>query len=243
MSQDTDQPALFDLQQWEAELVRVRDQERFSGSIVERDQRMVAAVLAAVAAGVPRRNICDLARISSHTVQGIVERAEKSGSIAPFKQRILGSLRRGAETLASSLIEDVETGELPPQSKPVALGILLDKCMLLDGEATARVEVRHVDPDRVWDRIQRVKDALEVAPTDSESRETALIACVSSDPQAQATEQATSSGAQEADGAAAPAGDPEASGTAAEAGGGVADGAPPPRTSLVPEIRHNPKSA
>ena len=224
LRQDDGQPALFDLRAWEQEVLHVRDQERFSGRDTERDQRLVSAVLSAVSAGVPRQHICDLARISSHTVQGIVERAEKDGRIAPFKARISAALRRGAETIATSLIEDVEKGELPPSSKPVALGILLDKTLLLDGEATARLEVRHVDADGVWERIQRVRQSLEVPAmvpvSESESDGECGNAGVSCANGAAATAQATAAVAQGVELGPVEAAPIEATEARAEGGGG-----------------------
>lgn len=241
------QPALFDMHRWEQEVRAVRDQERFTGADVEKDARLVAAVLSAVSAGVPRRNICELARISSHTVQGIVERAEKDGRIAPFRTRIAAMVRRGAETIATSLIEDVEKGELPAASKPVALGILVDKSLLLDGEATARLEVRHVDPEGVWERIQRVRQSLEVGPatppTESESDGTTEIAAHSCDSAATATAQATGNGldGQAVDHEARPA--PAGPEGGDQGGGGVAGAAGPRDVERVSQTGHKAKDA
>ena len=139
----TEQPPLFDLAECESHLVRLagRDQERFSGTTIEKDRELVAAVLGAVVAGVPRDHIARLAGISTHTIAGIVDRAESGGEIAPWKQRMSRQLARATESLAASLVEAADNKTIPVGQQSVSLAILVDKKLILDGEATSRVEV------------------------------------------------------------------------------------------------------
>jgi len=153
------QPALFDLASCEQHLVELagRDQERFTGTTTEKDGELVQAVLAAVVQGVPRETIARLARISPSTIAALVERAEKSGQIGGWKERMSRILSRATETAAAALVDDIEKGKLPAAQKPVAIGILVDKKLLLDGEATSRVE--HVERVRPEDVLAKIKAA------------------------------------------------------------------------------------
>lgn len=153
-------PPLFDLATCERHLIELRapDAARFTGSTVEKDRERVEAVLAAVVAGVPREHIARLANISTHTIAGIVERAEKSGEIAGWKERMSRLLARATETMAANLVEAVEKKQIAPAALPVALGIATDKKLLLDGEATSRVEhVERVRPEDVLAGIKRLQ--------------------------------------------------------------------------------------
>lgn len=153
-------PPLFDLATCERHLVELagRDQERFSGSTTERDAELVSAVLDAVSAGVRYDQIARLARVSNHTVQGIVERAERSGRIAPYKERMSRQLGRITEALAGQMLDDVEAGKIAPRDKGLMTAMLVDKKLLLDGEATSRVEhVERVRPEDVLAGIKRIQ--------------------------------------------------------------------------------------
>lgn len=157
------QPALFDLAACERHLVAyAADRARFTGTTTEKDARLVDSVLAAVVAGVPKEHIAHLAGISPSTVQGIIERAEDAGKIGGWKQRMSRTLARATESCAAGLVEDIENGRLAPGQKPVAIGILVDKKLLLDGEATSRVEVvARVTPEQLLAEMKRATVAVE----------------------------------------------------------------------------------
>lgn len=153
-------PPLFDLSACELHLVELagRDQERFSGTTTEKDTELVAAVLDAVSAGVRYDQVARLARISKHTVQGIIERAERAGQIAPYKERMSRQLARITEALAGQMLDDVEAGKIAPRDKGLMTAVLLDKKLLVDGEATSRVEhVERVRPEDITALIKRAK--------------------------------------------------------------------------------------
>ena len=152
------QPALFDLEVCERHLLAIakRDQDRFTGTTIEKHAETVGAVLAAVAAGVPREHIAKLAGISTKTIAGIVERAEANGEIAGWKQRMSRLLGRAAESAAASLAEDLDSGKITPGQKTLTIAILTDKRLLLDGEATSRVEhVQRVTPEQLMEEMKR----------------------------------------------------------------------------------------
>ena len=67
-------------------------------------------------------------------------------------------LARATETMAANLVEAVEKKQIAPAALPVALGIATDKKLLLDGEATSRVEhVERVRPEDVLAGIKRLQ--------------------------------------------------------------------------------------
>jgi DNA-binding Lrp family transcriptional regulator len=129
----------------------------FSGVIVERDRELVDSVLAAFTAGIGKRRIARAFGLSPHTVRGIVQRAEASGRIAPYKQRMSARLAQAIELGVEQYIEALEEGKIAPGQIPVGVGILTDKKALLDGEATARVE--RTDGPSVQDVIERMRRA------------------------------------------------------------------------------------
>lgn len=162
----TKQPVLFDFAECEQHLVELAgaDRARFTGSTVAKDGELVDAVLAAVVQGVPRETIARLAKVSPSSIASIVERAEKSGEIGGWKERMSRILSRATETAAASLVDDIEKGNLPAGQKPIAIGILMDKKLLLDGEATSRVEhVQRVRPEDILEEIKRAK-IIEIEP-------------------------------------------------------------------------------
>ena len=153
------QPALFDFADVERHLVELAgpDRARFTGTTVAKDGELVDAVLAAVVQGVPRETIARLARISPTSIASIVDRAEKSGTIGGWKERMSRILARATETAAAGLVDDLEKGKLPAGQKPIAIGILVDKKLLLDGEATSRIEVERVRPEDILRRIKAAR--------------------------------------------------------------------------------------
>jgi hypothetical protein len=163
------QPALFDISECERHLVEIaaRDQSRFTGTTTEKNRELVDSVLAACAAGVPRVHVARLAGISNHTVAGIIERAERSGEIAPWKERMSRQLARATEGLAASLVEAAENKSIPAGQQPIALAVLVDKKLLLDGEATSRVE--HVERVRPEDVLAKIKAAQQVVEIEAEA--------------------------------------------------------------------------
>lgn len=155
----TEADTLFDLAECERHLVALAapDQKRFTGTTTEKDRQRVEAILAAVVAGVPAEHIARLANVSTHTVAGIVDRAERGGKIAGWKERMSRQLARATEGLAASLVEAAEKKTIAAGQQPVALGILIDKKLVLDGEATSRVEVVHrVEPSAILRELGRV---------------------------------------------------------------------------------------
>lgn len=159
------QPALFDVSECERHLVELAglDRARFTGTTTEKDRELVDAVLAACAAGVPRVHVARLAKVSNNTVAGIIERAERSGEIAPWKERMSRQLARATEGLAASLVEAAENKTIPAGQQPIALAVLVDKKLLLDGEATSRVEhVERVRPEDILAKIRQAQQVVEI---------------------------------------------------------------------------------
>jgi len=135
------------------------DQERFSGAIIEKQQELVSAVLADLVQGHSQRLIASKYSISRHTISGILSRAEASGKIAPYKQRLSAKLARAIEGGIEKYTEDLEAGKIQGAQIPVGIGILSDKKALIDGEATEVIEHRHTVNLETWRESLRIAAA------------------------------------------------------------------------------------
>jgi len=152
-------------------LLAVVDQRpEFSGERVERDVQLVDAVLGAFAGGVSQRRIAAAFKLSRNTVAALIRRAEDAGRIEPYKGRLSGKLARAIEAGLEQWTDAVEAGQLSAGQIPVAVGIFQDKKLLLDGEATSRVEHQErVNVEDVMERLRRLREVQPVISIDSES--------------------------------------------------------------------------
>lgn len=95
------------------------------------------------------------------TIAAVAEREKIA--IDTGKERILADLRLAQSVLAESIIEDVMEGDLKPEAKAIALGIITEKIELLSGGVTQRIETQTTPTDspRTWDdwmdRVKRVQ--------------------------------------------------------------------------------------
>lgn len=166
---DPDAPFLFS----EAELTECErylpavvdgrtDQDRFSGAIIEKQTRLVDAILADLAEGCSQRSIAEKFKVSRHTVSGILQRAEQSGKIAPFKQRVSAKLGQIAEEATEAYLEAIRERKIQPAQIPVGVGIMLDKKAALDGEASEIIEHRHtIDVDGWREKFKSAREKIQ----------------------------------------------------------------------------------
>jgi len=100
-------------------------------------------------------------RVHHLTIAAVAERERIA--IDTGKEKVLANLRIAQSMLAESIIEDVVDGNLKPEAKPIALGIITEKIELLSGGVTQRIETTQTPSDapRTWeewmDRMKRVK--------------------------------------------------------------------------------------
>jgi transposase len=98
------------------------------------------SILERIVAGASQREVAIQYHVSRNTIAALVARAEQAGVIEPLKRRVSANLGRIIEGAMERYAEALESGDVPPATIPVAVGIFIDKKQLLDGEATSRVE-------------------------------------------------------------------------------------------------------
>lgn len=140
--------------------------KRYSLKIVEGNQARLAAILAMLGAGVPKREIMRQHQIGWHTLQRIEEL--HGAKLATLKtacaRRLLGFSTMAIEFLTEQLVK----GNLDADKIAVAIGIAIDKANLLNGEATmivAQEEPRRFTMERLNERLgRRAGPIIDVTP-------------------------------------------------------------------------------
>jgi len=128
----------------------------FSGVFTERDQSLVDAILSSFVAGATQRQIAERFKVSRNTIAQLVRRAEADGRLEPYKARLSARLGRAVEAGIEHWTEAVEAGKVSASQIPIAVGIFQDKKLLIDGEATSRVEhVQVVTPEQLMEEMKR----------------------------------------------------------------------------------------
>lgn len=112
-----------------------KQKHRFTLEKVEKNKERLEAIKRAIGCGLTVRAICEIFRVSPHTV-GLVGKREPE-LVAAGKNRLAGKFNYGAHLALESAIEAIVEGTMPPASLPVAAGIFTDKSLKLGGEATA----------------------------------------------------------------------------------------------------------
>lgn len=95
--------------------------------------QVIARLLASGICG--KEEIRTLCGVAWETVAAV--EADAAPTIRDFKARLSGRLRLAISAAADRLIEQARAGEL----SAIDFGILVDKLLLIEGEATARVEI------------------------------------------------------------------------------------------------------
>jgi len=149
---DLDQIPLFDESQLPAgrELLLPIEVQRhqFSGERVARNQERYAAIVQALGEGLGVRQIARAFACSQHTIEGIRERS--ASAVATQKEQTGAKLRRLVRMTLERLEECLEKDLISPGQLPVTAGILIDKSLAWEGQATATVTHRHeIDQDAV----------------------------------------------------------------------------------------------
>lgn len=133
----------------------------FSGTLTERDQTLVDAILSSFVSGATQRQIAERFKVSRNTIAQMVRRAENDGRLEPYKARLSARLGRAVEAGIEHWTEAVEAGKVSASQIPVAVGIFTDKKLLLDGEATSRVEhVQRITPEQLLADMKQASIAI-----------------------------------------------------------------------------------
>ncbi len=121
--------------------VEVRDQlearGRYDASRLQaRKPELYRVIARLLASGICSKDeIATLCGVAWETVAAVEQAA--APDIRDFKRRLSGRLRLAISAAADRLIEQARAGDLDA----IAFGILVDKLLLLEGEATSRVEI------------------------------------------------------------------------------------------------------
>ena len=143
---ETEQPALFAPDQLPdlPTLVAAAKDYAHTGKIVCKDGERAQAILTHYLQTGSLRATAKHLGCSPNTVLSVLNQFEASGKLDALKQRLSHKLGLVLELGADDLVERLQSGKFKPT--PIDLAVLVDKKLLLDGEATQRIEERvHVD--------------------------------------------------------------------------------------------------
>lgn len=141
------------------------------------DQRpeAYAKVVQYLTQGVPIKTIKKRCKVAYNTIS--VVRAREEEVIAASKKVMRGLLSTASQMAVESMIEKLETDDIPAGVLPIATGILIDKHRQYEGEPSQTIEVKKtVTLDEVKAELEAMKkaDVIEaevIEPTDSDQNE------------------------------------------------------------------------
>lgn len=134
---------------------------QFTAERVALNQAKYQAIVGALGEGLGVRTICRAFHVSHHTVFTIRDR--ESALVATVKEEMSRRCLNIAKMAAERFEEAVANNEISPGQLPVAVGILVDKSLLLAGEVTHRIEVRSgLDQDAVRKAFEALSRPIEV---------------------------------------------------------------------------------
>jgi hypothetical protein len=112
------------------------DAEKYPGSTIDKQIQRRDAILDSIAEGQSLRRIQKVWKVGYYTIKALERRSRVE--IAARKERLSNKAELVAELCIDRLIEDVD--KLPPQTLAITTGIMIDKSLLLRGEASTIVE-------------------------------------------------------------------------------------------------------
>lgn len=175
------QDFLFDPVDLGSELLTIdRDAQagKHTGTTLERRRALYDEICLRLAEGVSMRKISKTYGVSRNTLAGIQQRLVTSGKMEPYKKRVSAKLGAVVEMSADLLMERLESGDVPTNVLPIAMGVASDKKALIDGEPTSIVVTAEVGLNQEsWDGflagISKPKEievtVTPVAPADAQS--------------------------------------------------------------------------
>jgi len=167
-----EQGALFP--QFEESLVETAKAKSFvhTGAFISRDQELCRAICTDLLNCVSRRVIASRYGISRNTVNAIREVMEARGELEPLKKEITRRLNRCVIYSIENLEEALHDGKIAAGSLPIAVAVLLDKKLALEGAPTARIEhitSRKISHDELNAWLESLPSANPPGPSDSGS--------------------------------------------------------------------------
>ncbi len=145
-----------------------RPQYKPNGNYALKDTELASALEERLAAGQGVKAIAKALGVSPGLVRGVRDRLVREGKLAPLKERLAKLCEHASETAVESWLEDLDAGKVATRDKPLAACQLIDKALLLRGEANARLEIRQGQPtiETVNRELQQLLDSLP--PLDAE---------------------------------------------------------------------------
>lgn len=132
--------------------------------LLERKREVFDIIARMLAMNVPVRDICQLCRVSEHTVQSVADHPAAKLPAATQKAQFVAKLRLASTLGLEGLIERFRKGEVTA----VEWGIVQDKLALAEGGVTSRTEVLHRDADEEDDFTRLVRQARQETVIEAE---------------------------------------------------------------------------
>jgi hypothetical protein len=155
------QPALFSADEFEGALVESAKVYAHTGTTVCKNEERCAAILTDILSGMSMRAVAVRHKVSMKSIRRIISVFEQAGKLAPLKARLSSKLGYAAELGVEEFVDALEKGKIAPAALPVPIAIFLDKKLLLDGDATQRVEHvrREISAEQVEELFAQLRSA------------------------------------------------------------------------------------
>jgi len=127
---------------------KLPDTARFSGRIVEKSQEFVRQVIEYRLLGVPVRVVMERLHCSPHTIAAIMSRAEASGKVGTFAQRLATKIARNVEAGVDEWYAALAEGKLNASQIPLPTCMWLDKLTALMGLVGASGQQKEAEAPR-----------------------------------------------------------------------------------------------
>jgi hypothetical protein len=159
----TAQPDLMDVEELQG--VMSADEMKHSARwVAVRKPKVYEAIVRCLGWDFPVKAIALAFEVSPKTVRAI--REIESESLAPLKRSLVGEMRKLVSALVDRLNEEVDKMDI--DKLPIALGIAIEKLLLLEGQATQIVQ--HRSGPSVAATAQRIREIQAKVTTIQETR-------------------------------------------------------------------------
>ena len=158
------------------ELVKKGYRHHTGARLLNRDHALCEEIVRELLTGTSARQIARRLNVSRQSINGIRDEMEKRGLVEPLKKRISGLLGTIIEAGLENLQDALLAGQISAAQLPVAMGILIDKKALVDGDPTVRIAQERpsdltVESVRAhFDKLK--KGSIDVTAIESESSAT-----------------------------------------------------------------------
>src|SRR5262252_3832827 len=144
------------------------------------DNDKVARLAEMLLTGVSVRQIAKVLQVSANSVRAARDSLVREGKLKPFKERAVALFQEIIEGGAATYLEGLDSGTVPVNSIPVAVGIFCDKRALALGEPTAITVAASAPLDRESLSVEALNAWVARLPaartSDSHSTDTKRIA-------------------------------------------------------------------